>query len=563
MINNTNKHYLFFILLITFIVIRSEEENFDVVKNAINKALRPIKDTINKVKKDATNYVDKTTKNITNEFGDKIKDFGEKIEKGIDKEVGKVSSGLKKVGNDINKMKGKLEGSINKVKGDINKEMDKLDKGFDGVWSEFGKIDDKVKKNVVDPAIRDVRAKYITPIASSVTQLAQGLGKVYADVQSVAGQGFDELKDLPQKVADLPTTVKKEVVDPAIAAVEKDVINPIKRTADDALGEIKGLPNKIEREVVNPAINTVKTKVIKPIENKANQAINEVKGLPNKIKKEVVDPAIDGIEDKVIDPVKDWIKQALKDIFKGLQKVINGVVDIPKKIKQVFTKIIDSFLGIFEKLIGGFSSIEDIFKTIGAKIIQVVSSLISTIFAPLINSLVTIVQLVFGTVWGYVKEKVWFAQYLDYILIFMIISIFGSPFILVVIILSLLLFPLIGGFAFLIPLIFIIALPFVIRSFVAKILESIMTLDLWKVVKDTLSPKTIEKIIEFLAKSVADGAKKIKMDDIAVKGITEVKEHVNTLINNIKKNKVKDIGIVKDIAKFDLIRKIDEIFSKK
>ena len=561
--NYTNKHYLFIILLITFIVIRSEEENFDPIKNAINRALKPVKDTINKVKKDATNYVDKTTKKITDEVGDKFKKFGDEIEKGIDKQIDNVSKDFEKVGKDINKMKGTVEGSISKVKSDINREMDKLEKGFDGVWSEFGKVDDMIKKNVVDPAIRDVRSKYITPIASSVTQLAQGLGKVYASVESVAGKGFDELKDLPQKVADLPTTVKKEVVDPAIDAIEKDVINPIKKTADDALGEIKGLPNKIEREVVNPAINTVKTKVIKPIENKANQAINEVKGLPNKIKKDIVDPAIDGIEDKVVDPIKDWVKQALKDIFKGLQTFINTIATIPNKIKGAFGKIIDDLIGIFEKVAGGFTSIEDVFKSIGLKIVSIVTSLLSTIFAPLISSLITVVQLIFGTVWNYIKQKIWIAQYLDYILLLMIVGIFGSPFILLVIILSLLLFPLIGAFAFLIPLIFIIIMPFVLKSLIVNTLYAIMSLDIWSIVKNSLSPSTIEKIVQFMAKSVKDGANKLKLDDIAVTGITEVKNHVNTLVKNIKKNKVKNLGVIKDVAKFDLIKKIDEIFSKK
>ena len=90
-----------------------------------------------------------------------------------------------------------------------------------------------------------------------------------------------------------------------------------------------------------------------------------------------------------------------------------------------------------------------------------------------------------------------------------------------------------------------------------------MSLDIWSIVKNSLSPSTIEKIVQFMAKSVKDGANKLKLDDIAVTGITEVKNHVNTLVKNIKKNKVKNLGVIKDVAKFDLIKKIDEIFSKK
>ena len=399
----------------------------------------------------------------------------------------------------------------------INKELCFKQPDVSGMANDITKkVSESVKKDVINPAIEGVKRDVINPIKGVADKAAKG-------------------------VADLPTKVKREVVNPAIDAVKKDVINPIKGVADTALREVRDMPNKVKRDVVDPAIDGVKRDVINPIKGVADQAIKEVREIPNKVKNDVVDPAIKGVKDKVITPIKNFLVgliNKLKSIFKDIGNFFKNIPNAIKSLGGEFEKLGDKIKGVFET-IGNF------FENIGGNVLNVVVEILVKVFglfATIFGAVFDVGKGIVMIFWNIMKGKIWWLQYVP----FFFLSYLALPFMVVFILLSFLFIPVLGNWAFLLPFIFIAALPFVLKHFMWQGLQILINTDYKKLFENTLkkSPEIGKKLIKYIVDKIKLAIKNIKLNVGDVGAIKNIKKEIEKFIN-----KIKDFPPFKEIEK--------------
>ena len=293
----------------------------------------------------------------------------------------------------------------------------------------------------------------------------------------------------------------------------------------------KDVGKTIKKDVVDPAI--------KPVKDIADKATNEIKGLPNKVKKDVVDPAINTVKKDVINPIKDFLV-GLIDALKGIFRDIGSFF---KKIPQAIKDLGGEFENIGDKFVGAFESIGNFFEGIGDKVLGVIMDVIIKVVGIITKVFGAMFQLfsgIFKAFWNVIAGHVWWLNYVPYFLmVFMLL-----PFLFIFLLISFLLVPLIGNFAFFLPVLFIIGLPFILNMYLKEGIMYIINLDYGELFQKTLknSPELAEKFVKFIIDKIKDAIKNINIVMGDTSAIKNIKKDVKDFIN-----KIKNFGPLKDL----------------